>query len=45
MTVATLLATNFAFVLACVLLLWVLCLGLRDVTIMDTFWEIGRAHV
>ena len=32
MTIATLLFTNFAFVLACVLLLWVICLGTRDVT-------------
>ncbi len=41
MDIAAVLATNFAIILACVLLLWVICLGLKDVTPMDTFWAIG----
>jgi steroid 5-alpha reductase family enzyme len=41
MTVASLLLANAAFVLACVLLLWLICLGLHDVTPMDSFWAIG----
>ena len=45
MTIATLLITNFVFVLACVLLLWAFCLVTRDVTIMDSFWAIGLALV
>lgn len=43
MGIASLLIANFAFALVCVLTLWVICLGLRDVTIMDTFWAIGLA--
>ena len=43
MGIATLLATNFAFVLACVLALWAICLVLHDVTVMDSFWAIGLA--
>lgn len=39
--IAELLALNFAFALACVILLWLICLKTKDPTPMDSFWAFG----
>jgi len=41
MAIAQLLITNLIFIVACVLVLWLISLKLRDVTFMDPFWAVG----
>lgn len=45
MELVLLVGGNLLFVLAVMLALWVVCLGLKDVSIVDTFWALGMLFV
>jgi steroid 5-alpha reductase family enzyme len=40
-TIAHLLMTNFAVLMAAILLLWAACVRMRDVSVIDSFWAFG----
>jgi len=45
MFLVSLLATNAAILAGCMLLLWLICIAMRDVTPVDSFWALGMVIV